>query len=297
LQHLQDFATQNYGVLPLHQSQERNNSKRTDISTLSASSAGEIITFRARVQNSRAQGAKMVFFAFRQGPGGHTIQGLLSQKPEKVSKQMVKWAQGVTSESIVIVTGQVQASPEPIKSCTVKDAEIMISQIHTLAEAPSQMPFVFEDAARPEAEYAKEDATFSRVELDTRLNARPFDLRTPTNQAIFKIQHGVSRLFREFLENRNFIEIHTPKLQGAATESGSSVFKVDYFKREFIKCRRARVDRAEPLLDVIKATLSLPKARSWQSRWSSLPTLSEYTRSDLSSELRTPSLSILLPPN
>lgn len=239
----------------------------------------------------------MVFFAFRQGPGGHTIQGLLSQKPEKVSKQMVKWAQGVTSESIVIVTGQVQASPEPIKSCTVKDAEIMISQIHTLAEAPSQMPFVFEDAARPEAEYAKEDATFSRVELDTRLNARPFDLRTPTNQAIFKIQHGVSRLFREFLENRNFIEIHTPKLQGAATESGSSVFKVDYFKREFMKCRRARVDRAEPLLDVIKATLSLPKARSWQSRWLSLPTLSEYTRSGPSSALRTPSLSILLPPN
>lgn len=227
----QDFATQNYGVLPLHQSQERNGSKRTDISSLSASFAGQTVTFRARVQNSRAQGAKMVFFAFRQGPGGHTIQGLLSQKAEKVSKQMVKWAQGITSESIVIVTGEVQASPEPIKSCTVKDAEIMITQIHTLAEAPAMMPFVFEDAARPEAEYAKEDATFSRVELDTRLNARPFDLRTPTNQAIFKIQHGVSRLFREYLENRDFIEIHTPKMQGAATESGASVFKVDYFKR------------------------------------------------------------------
>lgn len=39
------------------------------------------------------------------------------------------------------------------------------------------MPFVFEDAARPEAEYQREDATFSRVELNTRLQSRPFDLR------------------------------------------------------------------------------------------------------------------------
>jgi len=224
-----DYATQNYGLQPLHQSQERPGIKRTQFSTLTAAQAGESVVFRARVQNSRAQGAKMAFFTFRQ-PGGHTIQGLLSQKPEKVSKQMVKWAQGVMSESIVLVEGTVQAAPEPIKSCTVKDAEILISKIHTISEAPS-LPFVFEDASRADAEFAREDATFARVELNTRLQARTFDLRTPANNAIFRIQHGVSKLFREFLENKDFVEIHSPKLQGAATESGASVFKVDYFKR------------------------------------------------------------------
>lgn len=56
--------------------------------------------------------------------------------------------------------------------------------------------------------------------------------QTATNQSIFKIQHGVSKLFREYLEGKEFVEIHTPKLQGAATESGASVFKVDYFKRK-----------------------------------------------------------------
>lgn len=70
----------------------------------------------------------MAFFTFRQS-GGNTIQGLLSQKPEKVSKQMVKWAQSITLESIVLVEGTVQASPEPIKSCTVKDAEIVINKV------------------------------------------------------------------------------------------------------------------------------------------------------------------------
>ena len=41
---------------------------------------------------------------------------------------------------------------------------------------------------------------------------------------------GVCNLFREFLNAQGFIEIHTPKLQAAATESGASVFKVSYFK-------------------------------------------------------------------
>ena len=34
---------------------------------------------------------------------------------------------------------------------------------------------------------------------------------------------------REFLVERNFVEIHTPKLIGAASESGSDVFEVKYF--------------------------------------------------------------------
>lgn len=74
----------------------------------------------------------MCFFQFRQ-QGSNTIQGLLSQKPEHVSKHMVKWAQGVTAESIVLVEGTIQAAPEPIKSCSVKDAEIMISKVRKMS--------------------------------------------------------------------------------------------------------------------------------------------------------------------
>ena len=55
-------------------------------------------------------------------------------------------------------------------------------------------------------------------------------LQTTTNQAIFKLQASIQGFFREFLESQGFTEIHTPKLQGAATESGASVFKVSYFK-------------------------------------------------------------------
>ena len=47
---------------------------------------------------------------------------------------------------------------------------------------------------------------------------------------MFKLQAGIGSLFREYLEGQGFIEIHSPKLQGAATESGASVFEVGYFK-------------------------------------------------------------------
>jgi len=53
--------------------------------------------------------------------------------------------------------------------------------------------------------------------------------QTITNQSIFRIQAGVCRLFREFLEKRGFMEIHTPKIIGAATEGGANVFKLKYF--------------------------------------------------------------------
>lgn len=67
--------------------------------------------------------------------------------------------------------------------------------------------------------------------LTYRLNNRIVDLRTTSSQAIFRIQSGVSNMFRTYLDSQGFIEIHTPKLQGSATESGASVFEVNYFGR------------------------------------------------------------------
>ena len=72
--------------------------------------------------------------------------------------------------------------------------------------------------------------TCPRVALTTRLNNRVVDLRTPANQAIFKMQSAITAAARRFLESHGFVEIHTPKLIGAASEGGANVFKVSYFK-------------------------------------------------------------------
>ena len=70
------------------------------------------------------------------------------------------------------------------------------------------------------------------VKLDTRLDNRVLDLRTPTSQAIFRLQAGLCRLFRESLARKGFTEIHTPKIISAASEGGANVFEVTYFKGE-----------------------------------------------------------------
>ena len=70
------------------------------------------------------------------------------------------------------------------------------------------------------------------VKMKTRLDNRVMDLRVPATQALFRIQSGISTLFREFLLKKNFIEIHTPKLIAGASEGGANVFKLKYFDRD-----------------------------------------------------------------
>ena len=68
--------------------------------------------------------------------------------------------------------------------------------------------------------------------IDQRLDYRWLDLRQPKNQLIFQVQTVMAAALREFLLERQFIEIHTPKLIPTASESGSEVFEVKYFDRK-----------------------------------------------------------------
>ncbi|MCK5302143.1 MAG: aspartate--tRNA(Asn) ligase, partial [Candidatus Thorarchaeota archaeon] len=70
------------------------------------------------------------------------------------------------------------------------------------------------------------------IDLDTRLNHRILDLRKPTVNAIFWIQHSLVRFAREYLEDNRFVEIHTPKLVAEATEGGANLFEVKYFEKK-----------------------------------------------------------------
>jgi len=68
--------------------------------------------------------------------------------------------------------------------------------------------------------------------IDTRLDYRWVDLRTDKNTLIFKAQTVLINAMREYCISNNFMEIHTPKLIGAASESGSDVFELKYFDRK-----------------------------------------------------------------
>ena len=68
--------------------------------------------------------------------------------------------------------------------------------------------------------------------IDARLDYRWIDLRAEKNKLMIKAQTEMVKSFREFLLGRNFVEIHTPKIIGAASESGADVFELTYFDRK-----------------------------------------------------------------
>lgn len=211
-----------YGNLPMVQSLGMTDRVWGRIDGLSPSRAGQRVLLRGRLHTSRAVG-KGVFLLLRQGIA--TVQAVVYQGPG-VDKGMVKFAGAVPRESVIDLVGTLTAPREPVESATARLVEVQVDELYVVSAAENVLPFQLEDASRPEA---SEDPEMPSVGMDNRLNYRWIDTRTAANQAIFRIQHGVSQLFREFLCERGFVEIHTPKLLGGASESGSSVFTLTYF--------------------------------------------------------------------
>lgn len=216
--------------------------KRTDRTLISLSSYADEakidgqVWLRGRIHATRGKG-KQCFLVLRQSQ--NTIQLVIAVN-DIVSRQMVKFAAAIPKESVIDVEGIVKKVDPPIQSCTVKDREISVSQLWVVSAAALRLPLQIEDASRPEPKEGEEENVPDSgkgdlsiiVKQDTRLDNRVLDLRTPANQAIFKLEAGVCELFRSSLSSKGFIEIHTPKIISAASEGGANVFEVSYFKRK-----------------------------------------------------------------
>ena len=74
--------------------------------------------------------------------------------------------------------------------------------------------------------------------LEAKLNNRAVALRNPRERAVFRIQEGITRGFRDFLYDNGFTEIHTPKLGAKSAEGGANLFKLEYFHRPAILQQR-----------------------------------------------------------
>ncbi|MBQ2639347.1 MAG: aspartate--tRNA(Asn) ligase [Bacilli bacterium] len=133
------------------------------------------------------------------------------EKSEESNKEMVELIESLPLESTVKITGKVVESPK----VKLNGMEIIPSSIEVTSKSDEELPFNFKD--------------LNNVNLDTRLDYRFIDLRNDKNMLIFKIQSDITKYMREFLYEKEFTEIHTPKLIGTASESGSEVFEVKYF--------------------------------------------------------------------
>lgn len=179
------------------------------VKEVSERKVGDEVTFRARIHHQRDISKHLDFLLFRDQTD--SIQGVLQHD----TSHFVKWVQRLDPESLIQVTGTLQTPPEPVRSATYQNLEVKVYSVHLINPAHD---LAFDNYIPPETTQA-------------RLSNRILDLRHPSNQALFRIRSMITRVFREVLERESFIEIQTPKLQPAATESGAEVFKVNYFGR------------------------------------------------------------------
>ena len=66
--------------------------------------------------------------------------------------------------------------------------------------------------------------------VDKRMDWRFVDLRRPEAQLLFRVQTTFEHALRSWWVERDFIEIHTPKLMASASESRAELFEVPYFE-------------------------------------------------------------------
>ena len=230
IKNIKSIEGEYYGDLPMVQSTDPIPVEFFDFKNIKPEDDGKQIFSRVRIQNCRSK-ANNAFLELRQS--FYTIQAV-AFKNETITKEMIKYIAGIPSESVIDVFGTLKAVPNPIKSCSIKNMELNLEKLFVISRSHNVLPFQLEDANRPRTKENKElddvtDSTGVTVSLSTRLNNRVIDMRTPANQAIFRIQSQVCKYFRDYFNERDFIEIHTPKLLGGSSEGGSNVFKLEYF--------------------------------------------------------------------
>jgi nondiscriminating aspartyl-tRNA synthetase len=165
---------------------------------------GEQVTIRGWVNAVRDQ-KRMQFVVVRDESGLAQVVCGKDDPPSELNDQL----SALTPESAVTVSGTVVAD-ERVKLGGL-ELRLQSLEVDSLAE--------------PELPIAPDSA------LDKRIDWRYLDLRRPERRLIFEVQTTVERAMREFWRGDGFIEIHTPKLMGSASESGAELFKVEYFDR------------------------------------------------------------------
>ena len=130
-------------------------------------------------------------------------------------------------ETVVQVTGTVAANPQ-----APGGVEIVDPVIEPLTEPAATPPI---ELWRPTV----------GAGLPVVLDNAPVALRHPVVRAGWEIAAAALHGFRSTLDGQGFTEIQTPKIVGAATESGANVFALDYFGRPGVPRAVAAVLQAD----------------------------------------------------
>ncbi len=113
-------------------------------------------------------------------------------------------------EDCVAIAGQIVANPE-----APGGKELIPESIEVLSKAASPLPLDF--------------SGHLRSAVDKRFAHRFLDLRNPQVQALFRVRDSALANLRGFFAKEGLVEVHTPVIQAAGAEGGSTLFPLQFY--------------------------------------------------------------------
>jgi aspartyl-tRNA synthetase len=169
---------------------------------------GSTVTVNGWVHEIRDFGG-LAFLIVRDREG--MVQVTMPKK--KVSKEIVDTVRDISRESVVSVTGTVKSMEK-----APNGYELIPDSIEVLSLSATPLPL---------------DPTGKvPADLDTRLDSRFMDIRSPEVTAVFYVRANMVKSIRDYLSSQGCLEIATPKIVATATEGGTELFPISYFDRE-----------------------------------------------------------------
>lgn len=166
---------------------------------------GQEVTLFGWVQEIRDLGGiRFIILQDREG----TVQITIVRK--KASNEIISKSDTLQRRYSIGVKGVVKKT-----QMTDRGVELLPNEIRIFGTASREMPI--------------DICGKTPANLEACLDARALDLCREQNVAIFKIQHVAVEAIRNFLFEKGFLEVHTPRIIASATEGGAALFELDYF--------------------------------------------------------------------
>jgi len=169
-----------------------------------AGKAGETVTIRGWMHKKRLLGG-LNFITLRDRTG--VAQSLIEDKDE------IEKLRGLQIGTVFALTGTVVADERAPGGAELHDVKVEV-EVPVTDEPPIEID---------------KPISHKSENLDTLFEYRVLNVRNLQEQKIFKIRGSLTRYIREYLGEKEFVEIDTPKLLAEPTEGGAEVFKLDYF--------------------------------------------------------------------
>ncbi len=176
--------------------------ERTKINQLK-NKIGKIVLIKGFVHEIRDQ-SKIKFILLRDNSG---IMQVVISSDNAMFDKITK----IPKESVLSIEGTVKVEKQAPSGIEI---QFLSCQILSVAETPLPIQV---------AQKGEEPS------LNIRLDNRWLDLRKPKNLLIFKIWTCMEQAMREWWKQEGFIQIYSPKLMGAPSESGAELFSINYF--------------------------------------------------------------------